>query len=196
MQLTKRKYSIKEVSQILNEQKENYETDLAEQRARINELVKENGELKEQLTKLTENEKLILSVLKRAEQTAINLEQQALLEYEIELERLKHFTEKWSAYFELIQSKYPQSKLIQKAVKIKKKAESSNGESPKSVVLELEQMIEGNIKNHPVFDPKRKIADYISATSNSGFNLNDVLNPGDIELEDICRELGLIDSNE
>jgi hypothetical protein len=46
------------------------------------------------------------------------------------------------------------------------------------------------------FDPKSKINEYIAATSDSGFNLDEVMNPGDLKLEDLCKELGLIEPNE
>ena len=46
------------------------------------------------------------------------------------------------------------------------------------------------------FDPKSKIRDYIAATGDNGFNLDEVLNPGELQLEDLCKELGLIDGNE
>ena len=49
------------------------------------------------------------------------------------------------------------------------------------------------IKNHLT---KQKIKDYIAATGDNGFNLDDVLNPGELELEELCRELGLIDAEE
>ena len=44
-----------------------------------------------------------------------------------------------------------------------------------------------------VFNPKSKINAYIAATSDNGFNLDEVLNPGELQLEDLCKELGLIE---
>ena len=43
------------------------------------------------------------------------------------------------------------------------------------------------------FDPKARIDEYIAATGDNGFNLEEVLNPGELQLEDICKELGLIE---
>ena len=39
----------------------------------------------------------------------------------------------------------------------------------------------------------QKINDYIVATSDTEFNLDEVLNPGELDLEDLCKELGLMD---
>ena len=52
---------------------------------------------------------------------------------------------------------------------------------------------DNNSKNNKVFAPKEKIQDYIASTSDSGFNLDEVLNPGELELEDLCKELGLME---
>jgi hypothetical protein len=44
--------------------------------------------------------------------------------------------------------------------------------------------------------PKKMISDYISSNSENGFNMDEVLNPGDLELEELCKELGLLDGDE
>ena len=41
------------------------------------------------------------------------------------------------------------------------------------------------------FDPKRKIAEYIKANTENGFDLNEAYNVDDSELGEICKELGL-----
>ena len=46
------------------------------------------------------------------------------------------------------------------------------------------------------FNPKSKIKDYIVATNDGGFDMNEVLNPGVLKLEDLCKELGLIEEGE
>ena len=44
------------------------------------------------------------------------------------------------------------------------------------------------------FNPKEKIERYIENDVN-GFNLEEVLNPGELQLEDLCRELGLMEDD-
>ena len=64
----------------------------------------------------------------------------------------------------------------------------------KPILENLEkEFSDNNSKNNKVFAPKEKIQDYIASTSDSGFNLDEVLNPGELELEDLCKELGLME---
>ena len=197
MQLDKKKYTQKEVRAILEAYKSQYENKLFEQNVQINEIKSENAQLKETVEKLKDKEKLVLAVLKRAEQTAIDLESQSKLEYELELERLKKFSKAWDDYFKKVKEKYPASKTIKKAVKVKEHVnQPGKNYLPKQTIKEIEKMIDEDKKVHPVFDPKKKIGDYIASTSDNGFNMDEVLNPGELQLEDICKELGLIDGNE
>ncbi len=193
MELDKKKYTQKEVSLIFDAYKKEYEKRFSEQRTRINELIKENQQLKSVLSSTSEKEELALAVLKRAEMTAINLEKQSQLEYELELERLKNFSKKWDDFFNGVKD-MPTAKTSKKATKLTetvKKIEKKS--SPKKVIQDLDKLIESESKINPVFNPKKKIGEYIAATSDGGFNMDEVLNPGELELEDICKELGLID---
>ncbi|MBR0190267.1 MAG: hypothetical protein IJQ23_07790, partial [Clostridia bacterium] len=69
----------------------------------------------------------------------------------------------------------------------------------KTVIYTADKSLSGvkNAKN-AAFNPKEKIADYIAATSddNNGFNMDEVLNPGALRLEDLCKELGLLTEND
>jgi len=197
LQLDKKKYTQKEVLAILDAYKTQYENKISELNFLLGELRTENVELKSKVEKIEDKERLILSVLKRAEQTAIDLETQSKLEYDLEFERLKKFSVSWDEYFKKIKEKYPASKTIKKAVKIKDHVnQPGKNYMPKQTIKELEKLIDEDKKVHPVFDPKKKLGDYIVATSDNGFNMEEVLNPGELELEDICKELGLIDGNE
>ena len=89
MQLDKKKYTNKEVQTILDAYKNRFENKFVEQTMQINELRKNNELLNAEIQKFKEKEELVLAVLKRAEQTAIDLEKQSKLEYELEFERLK-----------------------------------------------------------------------------------------------------------
>ena len=103
------------------------------------------------------------------------------------IEKLKNFSNRWSAYFSELKEKYPMYKPVNKAVDVKARLDAFLKNSPKTATAkDLEQILDGK------FNPKQKIDDYIAATE-QGFDMNEVLNPGDIKLEDICKELGLID---
>ena len=91
-----------------------------------------------------------------------------------------------------MQEKYPRSETTKKAIKIKEKVKelSKNSNAKKAI-----EQLDGIIDEKKKFNPKQKIKDYVVATSDSGFNLDEVLNPGKLELEDLCKELGLIEED-
>ena len=190
MELKKRSYKRKEVSAMIEAYKAQYEKLILEYRTRISDLLKENSDLTEKLNQVSDRESLIIATLERAEKTSQEITQKAELEYSLEMQRIKKFTEKWDDYFNQLQEKYPLYPTTKKAIKIKDKVkELSKKSNAKKAIEQLDTMIDEKKK----FNPKQKIKDYVVATSESGFNLDEVLNPGKLELEDLCKELGLID---
>ena len=189
MELKKRKYKKKAVSAMLEAYKGQYEKLITEYRERITELIKENSALNKKIEELSKKEPLILSILERAEKTSQEIVERAELEYSLEMQRLKAFVEKWDDYFNRLQEKYPLYPTTKKALEIKDKVKDfSNKSNAKKTIEKLDGMI-----SEKKFNPKQKIKDYVVATSDSGFNLDEVLNPGKLELEDLCKELGLIE---
>lgn len=171
-----------------------YESRIADQRLIINDLSKENTKLNAEIENLKEKEKLISDTLIRAEKAAQEIMQQAEIQYSIELERIKKFAEKWEDYFSDLKNKYPMYPAVKKAVKVKDKAISASKKEAKATINEIDAML--GVDKKSKFNPKSKIKDYIAATSDNGFNLDEVLNPGKLELEDLCKELGLIEGKE
>lgn len=195
MELKKRSYKRSEVNLMLEAYKTEYESRINEQRNRIQELISQNDSLCVECEKLKQKENLILLTLERAEKTALELKELSEKEYALEVERLKKFSEKWDAYFKKVKEKYPTSSAVKKAVGIKNKLDKSiKLSTPKEVIDEMENLIDGKSKTK--FQPKNKIRDYIAATENDGFNMDEVLNPGDLQLEDLCKELGLLEEND
>lgn len=195
MELNKNKYAKKEVLEILNAYKAEYDKKFAEYRDEIYRLREEIKVAEAQATVLKNKEELIVLTLERAEQTAIDIKNEAQLQYALEVERLKKFSARWNAYFKELKEKYPLYPPVIKAVEFKEKADKVlNNSKAKEAVARLDNAIP-KLKSGK-FDPKSKIKDYIAATGNNGFNLDEVLHPGELELEDLCKELGLIDGNE
>lgn len=195
MELKKRKYKKVQVETIINGIKGEYELKFIEQRDKIRELIRENNELKTKLEVYLDKEELIISTLTRAEATAKETEKNIELQYELEVKRLRNFVDKWNGYFKELKEKYPLYPVAKKAITIKDKfvSLSSKKTKAKEIVEELDKTLDGGKKQ---FDPKSKIRDYIATTSDNGFNMNEVLNPGALKLEDICKELGLIEEND
>lgn len=170
--------------------KAQYENLIMEYRARISELVKENSALLKKIEELNDKEPLIIATLERAEKTSQEIVARAEVEYSLEMQRLKDFTEKWDDYFKQLQEKYPLYPTTKKAIEITEKVKGfSKKSNAKKTIEKLDNMIADKKK----FNPKEKIKDYVVATSDSGFNLDEVLNPGKLELEELCKELGLIE---
>lgn len=194
LELKKRKYKRIEVSAMIDAYKAQYENLISELQARNQELFNKNVSLSAEIDSYKQKEQLIIRTLERAEQSAIDIKKQAELEYELEVERIKSFNKQWNDYFNKLKEKYPLYSATKKAIGIKDKANTlvKKGK-PKAVVEELSKEIG---KQKTDFNPKKKIRDYIATTGDNGFNLDEVLNPGTLKLEDLCKELGLIDEKE
>ncbi len=198
LELKKKNYSAKEVSKIVENLTKENEQKLAEQRARIEELVLENNKLCATLKEYTKKEDFINNALIKAEQQASDTLLKAKMQYSLTIEKLKTFYDRWNAYFNRLYEKYPHYEEVSKANELKEKLKvilyGSQTQSV-NIVDELEKDLPRE-ENGGVFNPQSKINEYVAATSTNGFNLEEVLNPGELELEDICKELGLIDEEE
>jgi len=188
LELQKRKYKKNEVSAILKVYQRQYEGNIAELKKQILDLAKRNTELLEEVERVKSREGMVYKTLERAEMTSQEIEKSAKTQYALEIERLKRFSEKWDDFFNALKENYPLDKTVKKAVKINQKIKNVNSENPKEAVAEIDELMTGA----KAFNPKKKIVDYIAATGDNGFNLDEVLNPGELELEDLCKELGLM----
>ncbi len=191
MELSKRKYKKQEVEAMMNAYKAQYEKIIGEQKSIISELTKELDATKKENEGFKQRERLIITTLERAEKNASELEQSVQMQYSLEMQNLKDIVNALEDYFDELQKTYPQYPTVQKAIKIKDIIKDS--EDTKATFQMINEILEKNGKN---FNPKQKIGEYIAATEDNGFNLNDVLNPGKLELEDLCKELGLIEETE
>ena len=119
MELKKRKYKKQEVSLMVDAYRGQYEKLIAEQRAVINQLSKENIALQKENEYFKEREKLIITTLERAEQNANDLNEKSKMQYSLEMQKLKELMDKLTAYFDDLIEKYPHYSAINNAVKIK-----------------------------------------------------------------------------
>lgn len=189
MELKQRKYKKEQVIAMLDAYGKRYESIIKEQRTKITELAKEKTQLLSVIESVGDKEKLVYLTLARAEKTAMELEEQAKLEYSLEIERLKKFAEKWNEYFKALKDKYPLYPTIQNASDACDVVLSFDDEiDAKQAMAELDNII---TKSESVEDSKAR--DYLVATSDNGFSLEEVLNPGELKLEELCKELGLIE---
>ena len=194
MELDKRKYNRDEVKKIISELSREYEEKLSEQKARIAELVHDNADIRKELSSYQDKDEQIADAIKNAQSYAYYLNKKAQDQYDLTAEYISAFVKKWKSYFENLKEKYPIYPIVSDADSVRQKIENIVGKlSSEEIVHTAEREItEDNAKKDVPFNPKEKIADYIAATEDNGFRMEEVLNPGALSLEDLCKELGLL----
>ncbi len=193
MELSKKKYTIEEVRKLLTSSQYEYETKLNNQKDRIAVLLEENKRLAEELKGFKEKDALISATLLSAKEKANEIEESSRLKYLLVLENLKKFSTNWKNYFEFLKEKYPNYATIQKSVKLKEALdESLSTNNAEDIISNMGKKLTSVTENIAI-TPKERVNDFIAVTSDSGFNIDEVLNPGKLELEDLCKELGLME---
>ena len=189
--LEKKTYKREEVAALINEIKSEYENSLTEQKNRIAETVAENERLKKSVNEFSKKETSVSLALINAQEKAQETEDKAKLKFMLEKEKIRIFCDKFSVYFDYLTNNYPieqVEKIKEVFNKLKKSLDYNDGE--KTVEKAIKAV---NGFNKIPFNPKARIDEYISATGENGFDLDKVLNPGELELEDLCKEMGLME---
>ena len=191
MELTKKKYKKEEVKELLNEYKAicNEKTD--DLIFKLETIKKEKAKVDFELYSYRQKESIINKSLEDARAYADAMQKETDLKYSLEEEKLKKFSAKWKAYFGYLKEKYPYyPALKEREILFEKVNELFGSSSPTQTVIKADELL---ADEEYVFNPQKRINDYISATSDNGFNLDEVLNPGELKLEDLCKELGLME---
>lgn len=198
MNLDKKKYKKSEVEKLLDSNSSDFEQRIAELRGRIAELIDENKKLSMEVVVFKEKEASIVSALTDSEEKAKEIKEKSELEYSLTVQKLKTFNSRWEKYFEVLKEKYPLYPAVINALKLKEKLDLlfETGDNKKIVEDFSKELSLQDGNKDDFFEPKQKIVDYIAATNDNGFNLDEVLNPGTLHLEDLCKELGLIEEKE
>lgn len=194
MDFAKRKYKREEVQKIIDAVVGEYESKLTSQKNRISQLLSENKRLTYELGVYEDKESLVVTTLKSAEEKAEELKENERLRYSLSVESLKNFASRWQKYFEYLLEKYPYYPEIEEASKTVKELKTLFTKRSSAEILDFADSFidKRSVKGkRQVFDPKEKIDAYIAASGSNGFNLDEVLNPGELKLEDLCKELGL-----
>lgn len=191
--LEKRKYKRAEVEEIIARIKTEYDEIIVELKEKANKLSAENRVLSVKVKEYERENELISSSIKSAQKKAAEIAESAEKRYLLEVAELKTFVERFKAYFSYLTEKYPHYEKVadaktdfERIAKILK-----GGATAKSKISAANKVISGG---KAPFNPQSKINDYIAATGENGFNLDEVLNPGELHLEDLCKELGLTEA--
>ena len=107
MQLDKRKYKKKEVEELLDICKTDSNNLINEYKSKITELELENKRLLSEIAVYKEKDLLITNTLVNVEKQAGEISSNTQAIYDLEVERLKKFSERWKGYFKYIIEKYP-----------------------------------------------------------------------------------------
>ena len=197
MELSKRKYKKQEVLDFATNLIKDFNHAISSQKDMIVELTAENKNLKQELEYYKEKEGAIVNALKSAEQKAIDTNKATLSQYNLTVRTLEDFISRFSSYFEALKEKYPLYPVVNEALAIKNELEKllSSNSTSKEIVEKTDKELKKYQDKNQIFNPKKKINEYIVANGDSGFNIDEVLNPGELVLEDLCKELGLTEDN-
>lgn len=197
MDLNKRKYKQKEVEEIIRSVSSENASVISDLKVRIEELILENERLNATAIKYENDQTVAHKIIKDAEETALKVKKEAENYLELTLLSMKKLSTDWQDFFDSLKEKYPTYEVVNEIIETKNKIDRIIS-SDKGIkrVKEIKETLDSINKPSKVFNPQSKINEYIAATSDSGFNLDEVMNPGDLKLEDLCKELGLIEPNE
>lgn len=195
MILDKKKYKKAEVEALLNTLTSDYEGKIDEFKERVRNLISENESLSLELNAYKKKDSMISLALKSAEEKAGELKKLSEKKYASEILALKNFSIKWRVYFEYLKEKYPMNSTVKTSVNIYEKIKLCVDKNlpANEVVKIINQELEkcDNLQTKEPFNPMSKINEYVKNSGENGFNLEEVLNPGELNLGDLCKELGL-----
>ena len=197
MNLSKRKYKKIEVETLLDNLSSDFNLIINKQKLEIKNLTDEKTKLTAEIELYKEKEDAINGAMLNAEQNLIDKQKDADRYYSLTVQSLKSFLTRWNSYFNALAEKYPLYSAVNSAIEVKKQLEKIllTETNDKDIVSKVETLLPKETKTTKKFNPQQKINDYIVATSDTEFNLDEVLNPGELVLEDLCKELGLIEEN-
>ena len=191
MELTKKKYKKEEVLELLKECKSESNEKIDDLIFKLEAIKKEKSLAEAELFSCKQKESLINKTLEDARAYADAMQKETDLKYYLEEEKLKKFSAKWKSYFGYLKEKYPFYPALNEREALVEKVNGLFGNSsPTQAILKADELLLGEERE---FNPQKRINDYISATGDNGFNLEEVLNPGELKLEDLCKELGLME---
>lgn len=191
MELNKKKYKKEEVSELLENNSFEYENKIADLKDRINELIENNKDLVEKVEYYKNKEGVIIDTLEQVNNESKEKKEEIELSYQAEIDSLKNFSSKWDEYFSLLKEKYPLYPVIQDAIELKEKLKQLlNTDDKAKIVSSLKEKLDLNQKDNP----QARINGYIAKTTGEEFDIEEVLHPGELKLEDLCKELGLMEN--
>ena len=183
-----KKITQQEAEKLIAGIREAYEIKIRQLNYRRDGLTAENRSLRASLAEYKEKEGKIGKAIVAAEEKGEEIVNLYRMSAETELNTLRLFADKWKRLAAQMAGAIPASEA-------KKYAEFAEN---LSALLGKERgrfgVEDGNVASLEKFDPKAVIEKYVEGEEETGFNLDDVINPkGELDLEKLCRNLGLMD---
>ncbi|PWM74227.1 MAG: hypothetical protein DBX59_04050 [Bacillota bacterium] len=168
----------------LKAQSEEYEIILAEQKNVILELKEEIKQLSAELDAYKNRENLIGITLKATENQALEMKKLSEQEYAAELRRLAEFKKRWNAYFAALRA--GDFADIQNGERLTERLNAVLLKNANDKEKVLAMMAE-------TADLKPAAAEQVAAAQTFALDMSQVLNPGELDLEELCKEMGLME---
>lgn len=189
-----KKFTQQETEKLIAGIREAYEIKIRQLNYRLDGLVSENRSLRASLAEYKSREGRVGRAIVAAEEKGEEIRELYRMSAETELRTLRLFADKWKKLAAQMAEVFP-----------KGEAEKYAGFADDLVALLGKERFalpeEEETSPAPAaegkFDPKAVIEKYVEGEEETGFNLDDVLNPkGKLDLEKLCRSLGLMEEEE
>ena len=189
-----KKFTQQETEKLIAGIREAYEIKIRQLNYRLDGLVSENRSLRASLAEYKSREGRVGRAIVAAEEKGEEIRELYRMSAETELRTLRLFADKWKKLAAQMAEVFP-----------KGEAEKYTGFADDlAALLGKERFALPEEEETPPapaaegkFDPKAVIEKYVEGEEETGFNLDDVLNPkGKLDLEKLCRSLGLMEEEE
>ena len=189
-----KKFTQQETEKLIAGIREAYEIKIRQLNYRLDGLVSENRSLRASLAEYKSREGRVGRAIVAAEEKGEEIRELYRMSAETELRTLRLFADKWKKLAAQMAEVFP-----------KGEAEKQKGFADDLAALLGQERFalpeDAEAPPAPAaegkFDPKAVIEKYVEGEEETGFNLDDVLNPkGKLDLEKLCRSLGLMEEEE
>ena len=181
-----KKFTQKETEQLIAGIREAYEIKIRQLNYRLDGLTAENRSLRASLAEYRQREGKVGRAIVAAESKGEEIRELYRMSAETEWRTLRLFSEKWKKLAEQMRGVIPADE-AKKYIELSENLAALLGKDPNAFAAT-------ETREEESFDPRAVIGKYVEGEEESGFNLDEVLNPkGELDLEKLCRNLGLMD---
>lgn len=185
----KKSYSKKDFEKLAEGMKTAYEQRIRQLEERVDRLNVENKNLRAACAEYQSREKRVGQAIVDAEEKGSEIKELYRLNAECELRTLQMFAEKWSGSPRRWRTACPRAK-----ARNTRRSRPSRRPFREGKHRLFQRRCRPSAEEDARSIPKSGSNRYVAEESDTGFNLDDVLNPKqELDLEKLCRELGLMD---